>query len=129
MSYADIVAEVPEGAHILIDDGEIELKVVGKDDALHCEIMNNGVFSSKKSINVPGIHLNLPNLTEKDKQYIQFCIEHDIDFIAHSFVRNKDDVIAIRNILDEKDSKVKIIAKIENKEGVDNIALPKFPPA
>ncbi len=107
---------------ILIDDGLVELNVnEKKDNVLICEVMNHGVIGNKKSINVPNAHFNLPAVTEKDKKYIEFAVEHDIDFIAHSFVRNKKDVEEVQAIIDAKGGKNKIIAKIENQSGVNNI--------
>ena len=82
------VEDVPVGADILLDDGSIELKVVDKDDErLVCRVMNNGVIKGKKSVNVPNVHISLPALTEKDRMFVQWAIDADIDFIAHSFVR------------------------------------------
>jgi pyruvate kinase len=122
VSYPKIADDVSIGSHILIDDGEIDLRVIGKGkEGLNCEIMNDGVLGSRKSVNVPGVRINLPSLTERDLGYIGYAMENDIDFIAHSFVRNKEDVLAIQRILDEHDSPVKIIAKIENQEGIENI--------
>ncbi|HCD78220.1 MAG TPA: pyruvate kinase, partial [Prevotella sp.] len=96
--------------------------VVEKDgDALCVEVQNDGMLGSKKSVNVPGEHIDLPALTEKDKNNILLAIDEDIDFIAHSFVRSKEDVMAVQKILDEHNSEIKIISKIENQEGVDNI--------
>ncbi len=122
VNYDRFAAEVPAGSRILIDDGEIEFLVTEKkENQLVCRATNNGILESKKSINVPKISFRLPALNEKDKQYIQFAIEEDIDFIAHSFVRNKEDLLEIQNIFDEQGSNVKIISKIENYEGVKNI--------
>lgn len=122
VSYKDFVKDVTVGSDILFDDGEIDVKVISKtDDYLLCEAMNDGTLGSRKSVNVPGVRINLPSLTEKDKKNILFAIDRDIDFIAHSFVRNKQDVLDIQAILDEYNSPIKIIAKIENQEGVDNI--------
>lgn len=122
VTHNNFVKEIDEGQKILIDDGELELVIQEKkDDFLLCKATNNGIIKGKKSVNVPNAKFSLPALTEKDKEYIQFAIEHDIDFIAHSFVRNINDVKEIQQILDEKNSRVKIIAKIENQEGVDNI--------
>jgi pyruvate kinase len=107
---------------ILIDDGDLELRVVEKyDDHLLCEVQNQATLGNRKSVNVPGVRINLPSLTEKDRNNILFAIESDIDYIAHSFVRNKQDVLDIREILDNYGSDIRIIAKIENQEGVDNI--------
>jgi len=113
---------VEMGKMILIDDGQLQLEVIEKEkDTLICRACNEGVVKSKKSVNVPKTRFNLPALNEKDISYIYFAIDHDIDYIAHSFVRTKEDVMAIQKILDEKKSDIKIIAKIENQEGVDNI--------
>ncbi|HOI48704.1 MAG TPA: pyruvate kinase [Prolixibacteraceae bacterium] len=79
------------------------------------------MIKNNKSVNLPGISITLPSISEKDRQFILFAIENDLDFIAHSFVRNKDDVIAVQKILDERNSPIKIIAKIENLDGVNNI--------
>jgi pyruvate kinase len=122
VNYKDFVKDVPVDSLILIDDGEIELRVIDKnDDHLVCEVQNSGAIEGKKSINTPAVHINLPSLSEKDRGYVEFAIENDLDFIAHSFVRNKEDVLSIQKMLDEKNSKIKIIAKIENQDGVDNI--------
>lgn len=122
VTHDNFVKEVDLGSKILIDDGELELAIIEKkDDYLVCQATNNGVIKGRKSVNVPNAKFTLPALTTKDIEYIEFAIKHDLDFIAHSFVRNKDDVKQIQDILDAKKSKVKIIAKIENQEGVDNI--------
>jgi pyruvate kinase len=122
LSHNNFVKEVEVGKKILIDDGELELEILEKiDNYLICQATNSGVIKSKKSVNVPKGHFSLPALTEKDRAYIEFAIEHDIDFIAHSFVRDKHDVKEVQDILDAKNSRVKIIAKIENQQGVDNI--------
>lgn len=122
VNHDDFVNEVEIGQKILIDDGELELSIIDKKtDQLVCKATNNGTIKGKKSVNVPNAQFSLPALTAKDKEYINFAVEHDIDFIAHSFVRNKKDVMEIQEILDAKNSKVKIIAKIENQEGVENI--------
>lgn len=121
-NYSRFVSLLKTGAVILIDDGDVGLKVKEEgEEKIICEVLNPGVIAKNKSINVPGVHIDLPSLTEKDRLYVDFCIENDIDFIAHSFVRNKEDVIEIQEMLDAKKSNVKIIAKIENQEGVNNI--------
>ncbi|MCB9017506.1 MAG: pyruvate kinase [Prevotellaceae bacterium] len=121
VSYKDFVNDVNVGADILFDDGEIDVKVLAKEeDYLLCEALNDGVLGSRKSVNVPGVRINLPSLTERDKRNILYAIDKKIDFIAHSFVRNREDVLEIQKILDEHNSDIKIIAKIENQEGVDN---------
>ena len=122
VSYPNIVDDLNVGDVILIDDGELEFVVTEKSDShLTCTSNNDGELGSRKSVNVPGVRINLPSLTDRDKVNIDYAIKQDIDFIAHSFVRSKQDVLDIQEILDEQDSKIKIIAKIENQEGVDNI--------
>lgn len=122
VSYPRFVHDLSVGSDILIDDGDLELKVVEKNnDYLLCEAQNEATLGSRKSVNVPGVRINLPSLTEKDRNNIRWAIEHDLDFIAHSFVRSKQDVLDIQRILDEHCSPIKIIAKIENQEGVDKI--------
>lgn len=122
VSYPSFVNDLGVGKRILFDDGELEFLVVEKhEDYLLVEVQNDGKLGSRKSVNVPGVRVNLPSLTEKDKSNILLAIEEDIDFIAHSFVRNKHDVLAVQEILNEHHSDIKIIAKIENQEGVDNI--------
>lgn len=122
VSYPYFVRDVNVGDDILFDDGEIDIKVAAKDDEyLYCLVQNDGVLGSRKSVNVPGVRINLPSLTERDKVNIEIAIEQEIDFIAHSFVRNKQDLIDIQTILDAHKSPIKIISKIENQEGVDNI--------
>ncbi len=110
------------GKAILIDDGEVDLKVIEVHDTyLICVSQNDGIVGSRKSVNIPDVRIDLPSLTEKDIYNIKFAIKNDVDFIAHSFVRNKQDVLDVQKILDEQNSSIKIIAKIENQEGVDNI--------
>ena len=122
VTYPDFVRDLSVGGTILIDDGELELEVIGKEEnRLLCEVKNEATLGSRKSVNVPGVRINLPSLTDKDRTNILYAIEKDIDFIAHSFVRNRQDVLDIREILDAHGSDIKIIAKIENQEGVDNI--------
>lgn len=122
VSYKDFVDDVKIGGDVLIDDGELDLKVIDRVDGyLICEVLNDAILDSRKSVNVPGMRINLPSLTEKDKTNILYAIEKDIDFIAHSFVRTKQDVLDIQKILDQHNSEIQIISKIENQEGVDNI--------
>lgn len=122
MSYVDFAKDVKVGDSILFDDGAISMKVqdiVGP--TVYAEVMNDGVLGSHKSVNVPGEHIDLPSLTEKDLRNIDLAIAEDIDFIAHSFVRSAADVHDVQKILDAHHSDIKIISKIENQEGVDNI--------
>lgn len=122
VSYKNFVQDLAIGSDVLIDDGDLELKVVEKQpDYLLCEVGNDATLGNRKSVNVPGVRINLPSLTEKDRKNILWAIDNQLDFIAHSFVRNKQDVLDIQRILDEHNSPIKIIAKIENQEGVDKI--------
>lgn len=122
LSYVDIAKDVKVGDHVLFDDGELDMRITSiEGNRLYANVENDGVLGSHKSVNVPGEHIDLPTLTEKDKRNILLAIEEDIDFIAHSFVRSADDVKAVQDILDEHNSDIKIISKIENQEGVDNI--------
>jgi len=122
VNYPHFVRDLNVDDNILFDDGEIDLKVESKDEQyLYCQVLNDGVLGSRKSVNTPGVRINLPSLTEKDRTNILFAIENNLDFIAHSFVRNKQDLIDIQTILDAHNSDIKIISKIENQEGVDNI--------
>ncbi len=122
VSYEHFVKDVPIGSSILIDDGYIALAVMEKhDDYLSCYVENDGIINARKSINIPSVHVTLPALSEKDKGFIEFAADNKLDFIAHSFVRNENDVIAVQEILDKKRSPIKIIAKIENSEGVENL--------
>ncbi len=116
------VEDVPAGSHILIDDGAIDLMVIEKnEERLLCRVENMGLIKGRKSVNVPGVHISLPALTEKDKIFVNWAIDADIDFIAHSFVRSKEDLIEIQEILDASKSHIKIISKIENQQGIDNL--------
>lgn len=122
VSYPLFSSDVPLDSVILIDDGEIELKAVRKNgSALECTIENDGILGSRKSVNVPGSRINLPSLTEKDRAFLKLAAENEVDFIAHSFVRSKQDILDVQAVLDTYKSEIKIIAKIENQEGVDNI--------
>lgn len=122
VSYGNFVQDVQEGAKVLIDDGDVEFVVKEKmQDRLVLVASNPGEIKNKKSVNVPGACMHLESLSEKDRIFIDFAIKNELDFIAHSFVRNKEDVLQIQRILDEHNSKIKIIAKIENQEGVDHI--------
>lgn len=125
VSYTNLINDVTVGTRILIDDGLVELLVTEVDlDAqeIVTEVLNSGIVKSKKGINVPNISLNLPAITEKDEADIRFGCQHGIDFIAASFVRRPSDVLEIRAVLeDEGRPNVRIISKIENEEGVNNI--------
>jgi len=122
VTYKDLYKDVKPGTIILIDDGKIEIEVTrieGKD--VVCTVMNGGELGNRKSINVPGTHINLPALKDKDIQDLISGCKHDFDYIAASFIRCKEDVLAIRKVLDENGGKnIKIISKIESQEGIDN---------
>lgn len=113
---------VPPGSRVLIDDGSVELIAESADgEALLCSVVNDGMIQGRKSVNVPNVHIDLPPVSRRDQEYIDFSIENRFDFIAHSFVRNSEDVRAVQKALDRRNSPIKIIAKIENQSGVDNI--------
>lgn len=122
INYAGLAEDVKPGDRILIDDGLIELHVreVNGTDIV-CRIENGGELGEKKGVNVPGVRVKLPALTNKDKEDIRFGVDAGFDFVAASFVRNADAIREIREILDEKGSAMQIIAKIENEEGIENI--------
>ncbi len=121
VNYPDLYLDVSVGSRILVNDGLIELEVLEiKEKDILCKVLNGGKLSNRKSINVPGLVLNLPLLSEKDKKDIVFGIEHGFDIIAASFVRKPEDVLAIREVLKEHNAQdIKIISKIENAEGVE----------
>lgn len=123
ITYEDLHNDVKVGDRILIDDGLIEMKVIRLDDTdIVCEVINGGMISNKKGVNVPNVELSMPFISETDYSDIVFGIENGFDFIAASFTRTADDILQIRKILEEHDCKsINIIAKIENKQGVDNI--------
>ena len=123
VSYKGLANDVKPGDTILIDDGLVGLTVkeVNNDDIV-CEVQNSGIVKNHKGVNVPGVKVNLPAITEKDRSDIEFGIEQGIDFIAASFVRKVSDVLAIREILEANNAEhIKIISKIENQEGVENL--------
>jgi pyruvate kinase len=123
VSYSEIASDVAPGSVVLIDDGLVGLTVTDiKDGEVICRVDNGGVVSDHKGINLPGTHVNIPSLTEQDKKDILFGIEQDIDYIAASFTRSGDDVAILRELLDNNaGGEVKIISKIENSEGLENI--------
>ncbi len=122
VNYPGFVGQLEKGRQIMIDDGDVALTVTEKHaDYLLCRVENSGKIKPRKSVNLPGSNIDLPALSDKDREYIEFAISNDIAFIAHSFVRSKEDVMAIQELLDASNSQAKIIAKIENQQGVDNI--------
>ena len=123
ITYADLPKDVTAGTKILIDDGLIELEVLSiRSNKIICEVKNGGQISDRKGVNVPNISLSMPYMSDKDRADILFGIKQDVDFIAASFVRTAEDVMEIKSILEKNDGKnIKIISKIENAEGVENI--------
>ena len=123
VTYDRLCEDVKIGSTVLIDDGLVELTVEAVEGkTIHCVVKNDGVISNHKGVNLPGIHVNLPYMSEKDREDILFGIKNDVDFVAASFVRSAFDVKLIRNLLDANGgSDINIIAKIENGEGVENI--------
>lgn len=125
VSYEGLIDDVDPGDFILLDDGLVELEIdeLNKDTGIiTTTVKNNGLLKNKKGVNVPGVSVKLPGLTEKDKEDVKFGIEQGVDFIAASFVRRAKDVLEIREMLESHDGEyIKIIPKIENQEGIDNI--------
>ena len=124
VTYADLYDDVHEGGHVLFDDGLIDMKIEKKDEAnreLVCTVLNEGTLGSRKGVNAPGVSINLPGITEKDADDIRFGLDNEINFIAASFVRKPQDVLDIRELLEEKNMEhVQIFPKIESQEGIDN---------
>ena len=122
ITYKDLPQDVHEGGTIMLDDGLIKLRITNVTDTdISCEVLNSGKIKNKKGVNVPGVHLSMPYLSQRDRDDIIFGVQQGFDFIAASFVRTAQDVYDIRNLLNEYDSNIRIIAKIENREGVNNI--------
>lgn len=122
VTYKDLPQDVQPGGTIMLDDGLIMLRIEQVTDTdIICTVLNSGKIKTKKGVNVPGVHLSMPYLSQKDREDIIFGVQNGFDFIAASFVRTAQDVYDIRNLLNEYDSNIRIIAKIENREGVNNI--------
>jgi pyruvate kinase len=122
VTYEAFSSDIPLGSLILMDDGELELRVLRKQgSALECTIENDGILGSRKSVNIPSVKITLPSLTDKDRSFLEMAARNNVDFIAHSFVRSKQDVLDVKAVLASFNSKIKVIAKIENQEGVDNL--------
>ena len=122
ITYKDLPMDVEPNGTIMLDDGLIKLQIQTVNDTdIVCTVLNNGKIKNKKGVNVPGVHLSMPYMSQRDKDDIIFGIEQGYDFIAASFVRTAQDVYDIRNLLNQYDSNIRIIAKIENREGVNNI--------
>ncbi|MCG2428410.1 pyruvate kinase [Staphylococcus epidermidis] len=124
VTYENLINDVNIGSYILLDDGLVELQVkeINKDKGeVKCDILNTGELENKKGVNLPGVKVNLPGITDKDADDIRFGIKENVDFIAASFVRRPSDVLDIRQILEEEKAEITIFPKIENQEGIDNI--------
>ena len=122
ITYKDLPQDVAPGGTIMLDDGLIKLQIQTVNDTdIVCTVLNSGKIKNKKGVNVPGVHLSMPYMSQRDKDDIIFGIQQGYDFIAASFVRTAQDVYEIRNLLNQYDSNIRIIAKIENREGVNNI--------
>lgn len=122
VSYKELPAQLKKGNQVLIDDGKIVLDVIdATDEDVLCKIVSGGTVSNRKGVNIPNVHLDYPYLSKKDEEDLKFGVEMNVDFVAASFVRSEEDVIAIRNFLDYHGGyNIKIISKIENIEGVKN---------
>ena len=122
ITYKDLPMDVEPNGTIMLDDGLIKLQIQTVNDTdIVCKVLNNGKIKNKKGVNVPGVHLSMPYMSQRDRDDIIFGAQQGFDFIAASFVRTAQDVYDIRNLLNEYDSNIRIIAKIENREGVNNI--------
>ncbi len=122
VNYCGLAEDVVPGDKIFLDDGKITLQVENVTlEGIHTRVLNSGNLSSRKRVSLPGIKLNLPSLSRKDEEDIRFGIEAGVDFIAASFVRSADDVWAVRRIIEEMDGFQAIIAKIENRQGIDKL--------
>ncbi len=122
ITYKNLYKDVSKGSKILINDGLVELEVVEiREKDIYCTVLNGGIIGNNKGINVPGAEINLPSLTDRDILDIKFGIENEFDFIAASFVRKASDIVEIRKILEKNGGeKINIIAKIENRQGIEN---------
>ena len=122
IDYDDLIGTVLAGDKITVDNGLINLEVLEKQErVMRCRVLDGGVLKSKRHVNLPGVRVNLPAITQKDRRDIKFGISRDVDYIALSFVREATDVLQLKELLGDKIGKIKIIAKIEDQEGVNNI--------
>jgi len=121
VNYLDLVKDLRVGERVTVDNGLINLEVLEvSEHRLKCKVLDGGTLGSRKHVNLPGVRVNLPSITKKDREDIEFAIEQDLDFIALSFVRGDADVLEVREIVDQAGGHQRLIAKIENQEGVDN---------
>ena len=122
IDYEDLINTVKEGEMITVDNGLINLEILKKDQGtMQCKVIHGGMLKSQRHVNLPGIRVNLPSITEKDKKDILFGIEQEVDFIALSFVREAIDVLQLKELLGSKANKIKIVSKIEDQQGINNI--------
>ena len=122
INYKGLIKSVDKGSKISIDNGLLNFKVLAKDNEnLKCKVLDGGTLGSKRHVNLPGVRVDLPSITKKDRKDINFGIKHNVSFIALSFVRSAQDISNLRAILKRNKSSIKIVAKIENQEGLDNI--------
>ena len=126
ITYKDLPHDVSAGGRIMLDDGLISLRIESVTDTdIVCTVENDGVIKTKKGVNVPGVHLSMPYMSQRDRDDILFGIEQGYDLISASFTRSAQDIMDIRHLLDEHNANIRIIAKIENQEGIDNIDEPE----
>lgn len=122
IDYEDLINTVKEGEMITVDNGLINLEILKKDQGtMQCRVIHGGMLKSQRHVNLPGIRVNLPSITEKDKKDVFFGIEQEVDFIALSFVREAIDVLQLKELLGNKANKIKIVSKIEDQQGINNI--------
>ena len=120
--YDELIQSVDEGTLISLDNGLLNFKVLNKSkNQLECQVLDGGKLGSKRHVNLPGIRINLPSVTEKDKKDIAFGLKEDVDFIALSFVRDASDISDLKKVIKNRSKKVKIISKIDDREGLSNI--------
>ena len=122
INYKGLIKSVSKGSRISIDNGLINFRVLAKDkENLTCKVLDGGKLGSKRHVNLPGVRVDLPSITKKDRKDIHLAIKNNVSFIALSFVRSAQDIYDLRDLLKKKKSSARIIAKIENQEGLDNI--------
>jgi len=123
INYKDLPKDVKVGEHIVLDDGKLRLEVVDTNgvDKISCKVIHGGILSSKKGVNLPNTAISLPSLTVKDRADLEFALQHNVDWVGLSFVRNGRDIIELKHIISEKGAKAKVIAKIEKPEAIDDI--------
>ncbi|MBF0276552.1 MAG: pyruvate kinase [SAR324 cluster bacterium] len=122
VGYPDLIKSVEVGGRLTIDNGLINLEILDKQKtSMNCKVLDGGYIKGRRHVNLPGADVNLPSITEKDREDILFGLEHDVDFIALSFVRTGENILELKELLGDRGKQVKIIAKIENQQGVDNL--------